>query len=78
MINKHHPLNRDYNRDPNIKALERKGFIHHESTLPSPTSTGLLHHGRAQQLRSSREPSLVRGAVWGLGVGLSGLGFYRV
>ena len=29
----HTPLNRDHNRDPNIKALERRGIIHHGSTL---------------------------------------------
>ena len=26
-------MNRDYNRDPNIMALERRGFIHHGYTL---------------------------------------------
>ena len=31
MINK--PHNRDCNRDPNIKALKRRGFINHGSTL---------------------------------------------
>ena len=33
MINKPPPLNRDYSRDPNIKALKKRGFINHESTL---------------------------------------------
>ena len=33
MINKTPPLNRDYNRDPNMKALKRRGFINHGSTL---------------------------------------------
>ena len=33
VINKPPPLNKDYHRDPNIKALERKGFINHGSTL---------------------------------------------
>ena len=32
VINKPPPLNRDYNRDPNIKALKRRGFINHGST----------------------------------------------
>ena len=27
------PLSRDYNRDPNIEALKKKGFINHGSTL---------------------------------------------
>ena len=34
MKNKPPPLNRDYNRDPNIKALKRRGFVNHGSTLP--------------------------------------------
>ena len=29
------PLNRDYNRGPNIMALKRRGFINHGSTLGS-------------------------------------------
>ena len=33
MINEPPPLNREYNRDPNIKALKRRGFINHGSTL---------------------------------------------
>ena len=33
LINKPPPLNRDYNRDPIITGLERRGFIHHGSTL---------------------------------------------
>ena len=33
MINKPPPLNRDDNRNPNIKALKRRGFINHGSTL---------------------------------------------
>ena len=33
MINKPPPLNRDYDRDPNIKALKRRGFLNHGSTL---------------------------------------------
>ena len=33
MINKPPPLNRDYNRDPHIKALKRREFINHGSTL---------------------------------------------
>ena len=27
------PVNRDCNRDPNIKALKRRGFTNHGSTL---------------------------------------------
>ena len=27
------PLNRDYNRNPDIKALKRRGFINHGSTI---------------------------------------------
>ena len=33
MINKPPALHRDYSRDPNIKALKRRGFISHGSTL---------------------------------------------
>ena len=33
LINKPPPINRDYNRDPNIKALKRGGVINHGSTL---------------------------------------------
>ena len=33
MINKPIPPNRDYSRDPNIKAFKRRGFINHGSTL---------------------------------------------
>ena len=33
MIDELPRLNRDYGRDPNIKALKRRGFINHESTL---------------------------------------------
>ena len=36
MINKPPPLNRDYNRDPNMKALKRRGFIDRGSTLWVP------------------------------------------
>ena len=28
------PLIKDYNRDPNMKALKRRGCINHGSTLP--------------------------------------------
>ena len=31
MMNKPPPHNRDYNKDPNIQALKRKGFINHGS-----------------------------------------------
>ena len=34
LINKPPPPNRDYIRDPNIKALKRKGFINHGFTVP--------------------------------------------
>ena len=33
VINEPPPFNRDYNRDPNIQALKRRGFVHHGSTL---------------------------------------------
>ena len=33
MISKTPLLNRDYHRDPNMKALKRRGFIKHGSTL---------------------------------------------
>ena len=33
MNNKPPPLDRDYKRNPNIKALKRKGFITQGSTL---------------------------------------------
>ena len=32
-MNKPPPLNRDYSRDPKIKALKRRGFINHGSTF---------------------------------------------
>ena len=32
-MNKPPPLNRDYDRDPDIKALKRIGSINHGSTL---------------------------------------------
>ena len=32
-MNKPPALSRDYNRDPKIKALKRKGFINHGSVL---------------------------------------------
>ena len=35
MINKPPPLNRDYDKGPNIEALKRRGFINHGSTLPN-------------------------------------------
>ena len=35
----HPPLNRDYNRDPYIKALKRRGVINHGSTLAAGTMT---------------------------------------
>ena len=35
VMNKPPPLNRDYNRDPNIKALKKRGFINHGSS-PKP------------------------------------------
>ena len=41
MINKPPPLDRDYNRDPNTKALKRRGFMNHGSTVtpkPPPAS----------------------------------------
>ena len=33
LINKPPPFNKGYNRDPNIKALKRREFINHGSTL---------------------------------------------
>ena len=33
LVNKPPPLNRDYNRDPYIKAFKGRGFINHGSTL---------------------------------------------
>ena len=37
VINKPPSLNRDYNRDPNIRALQRRGFMNHGSPLaPKP------------------------------------------
>ena len=47
LINKPPPSNRDYNRNPNIKALRKRGFINHGSTLLLPGSGdwGLIAHG---------------------------------
>ena len=39
MINKPPPLNRDQDRDPNIQAFKRRGFINQGFTLHS----NLLH-----------------------------------
>ena len=33
LMNKPPPQNREYNRDPNVKALKRRGCINHGSTL---------------------------------------------
>ena len=33
LINKPFALNRDYNKDRNIQALKRRGFLNHGSTL---------------------------------------------
>ena len=35
LINNPPPLNRDYIRDPNIKALKREGFINHGFAVPT-------------------------------------------
>ena len=34
VINEPPPLNRNYNRDPTIKAITRRGFMNQGSTLP--------------------------------------------
>ena len=44
VINKPSPLQRDYNGDPNMKALKRRGFLNHGSTSISLTP-GNLRHG---------------------------------
>ena len=36
MIHNPPPLNGDYNKDPNMKALKRRGFINHGSTFSKP------------------------------------------
>ena len=43
LINKPPPLDRDYHRDPNIKALKRRGFINHGN---HGVSRGLHYHLR--------------------------------
>ena len=42
-MNKPPPLNKDYHRDPNSKALKRKGFINHGSTLHNKLQFICLH-----------------------------------
>ena len=44
LITKSTPLNRDYSRDPNIKALIRRGFTNHGSTLDT-TSLKIKYFG---------------------------------
>ena len=75
MINKPPPLNRDYNRDPNIKALKRRGFINHGSTLSSlaPYASGIDEEEPAAKLELTC--ALCRAKclgfwfrAWGLGV----------
>ena len=44
VIPKPPPLNRDYKRDPDIRALERRGFTNHGSTL-QPLSWGTCNIG---------------------------------
>ena len=45
LINKPPPLNRDYKREPNTRALKRRGFMNHGSTL----FLGLiLHSGQSK------------------------------
>ena len=51
MINKPPPLNREYNGDPNIKAIKTKWCINHGSTLPKKGATN-----RASGLRYFEEP----------------------
>ena len=41
MINEPPPLNVSYNGDPDIKALKRKRFINHRSTLGGSKISGL-------------------------------------
>ena len=48
MIHKPPPHNRDDNRDPNIKALKRKGFINHGSTLIGNVGMSKLYACREQ------------------------------
>ena len=69
LITKPPPLNRDYNGDPNIKALKRKGFTNQGSTLPSKSVHATLKPQTPNE--KDRRPRL--GAV-GLGFGVSGLG----
>ena len=41
LMNTPPPLNKDYSRGSNIKALNRRGFIHHGSTLEQFASLSL-------------------------------------
>ena len=43
MTNKPPPLSRDDNSNPNIKALKRRGFINHGSTVPKFQKLGCIY-----------------------------------
>ena len=61
MINEPPSLNRDYNRDPNMKALKRRGVINQGSTLGSGVSDqGLKFAGLRYLYKKNEEMLTVR------------------
>ena len=79
MINTPPPLTRGYNRDPNLKALERRGYINHGSTLlacfgcrdtgsaiPSSSTSGDLDVGGGPFIHSAHGTVLWRLFVLGI------------
>ena len=66
LMNKPPPHNRDYSRDPHIKALKRKRFINHGSTLlkfiliTSPEGTRRIWGGFPDPWEDLKNRSLYR------------------
>ena len=58
MINKLPPLNRGYNRDPNITAPKRRGFINHGFTLQAAKIVGPRVEGSVYRPQSFRVSDL--------------------
>ena len=71
MINKPPPHNMGYNRDPDIKALKRRGFINHGSTL----GFEWLNREYQQYRDNGNENGNYYLGLRGLGFRAQGLGF---
>ena len=80
LTNKPPPLNKAYNRDPNIKALQRKRFSNHGSTLESLISVrGSLRAKASARCGARTSAAGVAAAgtfqgVWGWGFRAEGWG----